>query len=55
MPLATEVQAILPDSYKFFIVASLNKTLNRALLCIFASIIAKYHDTFQIILLIISK
>jgi hypothetical protein len=53
---AKEINALLPDKYKAFIVPQFARNVvARVLCCILGAIIAKYHHQFQVISLILQK
>ena len=50
---ATVVNNLLPVNLKFFVVASLSKTMNRIAGTVIAGVLAKYHEELTVIQLII--
>jgi hypothetical protein len=52
---AQEINALLPDQYKAFIVPQFTRNMSRVLGVIWGAIIAKYHHQFQVITLILQK
>jgi hypothetical protein len=52
---AKEINALLPDQYKTFIVPQFTRNVVRVLGIILSAIIAKYHHQFQVITLILQK
>lgn len=53
--ISSQVHDLLPEHLKFFVVVSLNKTMNRVSGTALAAILAKYHEERQVIELIITR